>query len=326
MPTWKSSRAGSRETSGAIDLAAAGWAAKCDRGELTSSEQAQLEAWAAQDTRHAGAFARAMAVNIAFTGKYQADAATSSEIKAPSVSRRQMLAAAASVGTLAVTGLSGYGLWQRFARETTAKGHMRLIPLADGSTATLNTDSAISIAYDEHFRRVTLHRGEALFDVAKDTNRPFLVDAGAVTVRAVGTSFAVKRTAQSEIGVIMREGIVDVVRHTDGTRVRMVAGTILDAAPGDSLLVRNVTAGAIQSALAWKDGQIDLNQMTIAQAVDEFSRYSDRKIAVEGRGIADLRITGLYPANDPEGFADAVALAFGLSVRKTADGVVLQRR
>ena len=106
--------------------------------------------------------------------------------------RRRFLAVAASALMVALAG----GVWWQSARYplySTDIGERRSITLADGSTVDLNARSKLRVEFSKNERRVELLDGQALFQVAKDKNRPFIVASGEATVRAVGTQFDVYR-------------------------------------------------------------------------------------------------------------------------------------
>src|SRR4029077_5426176 len=106
---------------------------------------------------------------------------------------RRPLAIAASI-LLATAALATYILTSGGVYAT-ALGEQRSLALSDGSTVQLDSLSKIRIRYGEHDRPVVLLQGQALFHVAKDTTRPFIVDIGQTRVRAVGTQFDVYRKA-----------------------------------------------------------------------------------------------------------------------------------
>jgi transmembrane sensor len=92
-------------------------------------------------------------------------------------------------------------------RFFTVVGGLEAVPLADGSRVTLNTDSELQVSLEPRERVVSLNRGEAYFEVAKDKSRPFIVNVGPKRVIAVGTQFSVRRDGDS-IQVIVTEGTV----------------------------------------------------------------------------------------------------------------------
>ncbi|MET3667640.1 FecR domain-containing protein [Caulobacter sp. 1776] len=320
-----------RESSADIDAAAAAWAARADRGPLSDEDQAALEAWAAEDPRRAGAYAKALAVSVhldrarGLGADFTPAAHPVARAAAKATERRRLLATGGALAAASVVGAIGYGAMSFKGRITTAKGDIRRAPLADGSAVTLNTDTAIRAAFDGKMRRVDLLRGEALFDVAKDPARPFVVVAGDVRVRAVGTSFTVRAHADGQVGVIVREGVVEVWRGAEGKPVRLAAERAIQVAAAGALTPATVGAAAVDRAMAWRQGQLDLDGLTLGQAASEFARYSDRRIVIDDPAVAKLKMTGLFSASDPDGFAKAAALSLGLTATPQTDGVRLSR-
>lgn len=316
-----------RDSAAAIDAAAAAWAARADRGPLSAEDQKALEAWAAVDPRRAGAYARALAVT-AHADRARAlgeDFAPSLHPVAVAAGRRRLLVTGGALAASIVVGVVGYETVSFRGRVVTRRGDIRRAPLSDGSAVTLNTDTAIRTTFNGQIRRVELLRGEALFDVAKDPGRPFVVVAGQVRVRAVGTSFTVRAHDDGEISVLVREGVVVVWRGQSGPPLRLQAQTATKVDASGPLRAISVAASAVDGAIAWRQGQINLDGLTLGEAAAEFARYSDRRIVVDDPAVARLKMTGLFSASDPDGFARAAALSLGLVATPQADGVRLER-
>jgi transmembrane sensor len=236
-----------RETSQEIDSRAAEWAARIDRGALSSEEDRQLEQWLAGDQRRRGAFMRIRAVALhserarALGSGYDPDAFLDRPLAgAAAITRRRMLwlggsaVAAAMIGAvgLRLTGATRYG---------TRLGEVRVVTLKDGSVITLNTSSSIRVDMGSARRLVALEAGEALFDVASDPARPFIVEAGDAAVRAVGTSFAVRRFGSAPVEVVVREGLVEVTAPSNARPIRMGANRPVissRATAGSSMTIR----------------------------------------------------------------------------------------
>lgn len=308
-----------KETAKQIDAAAADWAARVDRGVLSVAEEKELDDWLAADPRRAGAYARARAVSIyserARALGEQFDPAKFRAAK-PVASRRQFLwggAAAAAMGGVMTAGLVFATRGQAYV---TKRGEMRVVPLSDGSVISLNTDSRMRVAFSATQRLIHLDAGEALFDVAKDKARPFVVHAGDAVVSAVGTSFIVQKLEGSPVQVLVREGLVDVRQAAAAVPVRlgvnMRATANEDAGALKPIVTASVQPAEVDRVLAWREGRIAFEGETLAQAVSELQRYSDTRIVIDDPSIAKEEITGLFQANDPVGFAQAVAASFGL--------------
>lgn len=312
-------------TPSSLDEMAARWALRVDAGGLSVAEEAELSAWTSADVRHAGAFARAMAAN-AYLDRAAAlgalDADVGGEPTAPrAVSRRVWIGgaggalAAALIGTVALSGR------QPETRIDAPIGSQRRTALDDGSAVTLNTGAQIALAFAPVERRVRLLAGEVNFDVAKDRSRPFVVEAGATTVRVIGTSFIVRRE-QETVAVTVREGIVEVRHGMLGHR--LLAGDRLVTGHGADRLVK-LSSADVERAGLWQRGEIDLTGMTLDDAAREYARYSDRHILIADSAVGHLKVAGVYATSDPMGFARAAALAQGLTASDVPGGIRLAR-
>jgi transmembrane sensor len=133
--------------------------------------------------------------------------------------RRRWAVPFAAAAAVALAALGAF-MWSAYERTgwheyTTDFGGLSRIVLDDGSVVSLNTNSLMRVQITPELRHIVLERGEALFKVAHDKNRPFDVDAGTTTVRAVGTEFSVRvREPVAEAGggkaveVLVKEGRV----------------------------------------------------------------------------------------------------------------------
>lgn len=324
--------------SGRIDDAAAAWVARLDAGDLSPAAAAALEQWLQQDVRHAGAFARARAVDLlahrasALGPGYDADRFGRRAVRPPRWRQRVLRVGLPVAASILVAVALGYGslgnLHPRDSRDyATAMGEVRRLPLDDGSTMTLNTASLAQVDFTADLRLVRLEEGEALFDVAKDPSRPFLVDAEDVRVRAVGTSFTVRRLSGGRTEVLVREGLVRIEyphERPGAPAAYLGANMRAIASGGRALALDQVAQDRLEQRLTWRDGMIAFHGETLAEAAEEFARYSETRLLVEDPAVAGMRVVGLYAANDPDGFARAVALSFGLEARRTAGAIRLQ--
>lgn len=322
-----------RETGEVIDAKAAEWAARVDAGPLSMDERSALDAWLAGDNRRLGAYAKARAVFAhvqrarALGPEYDAAEFASPRAAGSAGPNRRTLwmGGAAAAAALAVT--AGAGVEWRGTHFRTRRGEVRLVPLPDGSSMTLNTASRATIAFSKSERRVQLVQGEAIFDVAKDPARPFLVEAADTQVRAVGTSFVVKRLPDRPVQVVVCEGVVEVKRQTARFTppLRVVANTRAVAADHDAFAASAVSATEIRRELVWRDGLLSFEDEPLQQAITEFARYSDTPIVIDDPAIGQETVTGLFRANNPAGFAKAAAEALNLKTDVTPHQVRLYR-
>jgi transmembrane sensor len=319
-----------RETSAEIDVAAARWATLRDIGPLPDDEQEALDLWLAGDNRRLGAYAKACAV-LSFADKTRAlgpnfrPAVEPGANDEPRLSRRRLFQA----GALAAVGVAVSAGALRYLHRTvyrTQRGEIRLVPLSDGSAMTLNTISRVLVNYTPEKRSIELADGEALFEVAKNSQRPFIVTADDVQVRAVGTSFAILRKPNGSIQILVREGVVEVRRSKLSTApIRVSANMRVVIDHGSEVNLSVLSPADVQRALAWREGMIALEDMTLGEAVDEFSRYNAVRIRLADPTLAQLPITGLFSASDPEGFGRAAASSLDLNVSAGGAEIVLSR-
>lgn len=286
------------------------WLVLIGSGRATAADRLAFLNWRRQSPAHEAAAGEAESLMQAVGRTRQAAAHRRAVGQTPAAvrryARRRLLlagaAAAASVAAVAVALLALGPLAAVYADHATAVGQRKRVELADGSTAFLNTATAISVDFSPSERRIVLHAGEAWFDVAKDANRPFVVAAADTRTRAVGTAFAVLRSDKGE-HVTVTEGTVE-VRLRGGEPIRVGAGQRLDAGEDARLKLRTVD---VDTATAWQRGKLIFNRRPLQSVVEELQRYSTRRIVVVGDGLRMLEVTGVFDLDDPARVLRAVA-------------------
>lgn len=313
-------------TSQQVDDQAAHWAALRDLG-LSPEQQEAFELWLKADKRHLGAYARAEGALI----RVERTRGCLSEFAAnpkPSVfSRRRLVLSGSLAAGFAAAGVFGFGLWQRSRHliYRTGKGEVREILLADGSVVKLNTNSAVEVRYTEAVRNIQLLRGEALFDVAKNKARPFVVQANDTLVRAVGTAFTVSLLPERPVSVLVKEGVVEMKRASVATAPVRVRANNRAIAPSDAPITTAPIAEAkLARDLAWEYGRLAFDDQTLQDAANEYARYSDIHIVVDP-AVANKTITGSFVSNDPIGFARHAATLLDLQVEVNGSEVKIFR-
>jgi transmembrane sensor len=332
-----------RETSDEIDERAALWAARVDNAPLTPDDDAELQAWLGGDARRLGAYARARAILVRvemaralgtgydpeqFLPAADHDIEDAADEDVPGISRRRMLwlsgsaAAAAALGA----GTIGFDRISRGRYYETGVGEMRRIAMPDGSIVNLNTASALYVRFDDARRAVFLDAGEAQFEVAKDATRPFVVTAGSTSVQAIGTAFSVRREPDAKVSVVVSEGVVEVARAGKGiapVTLNQNMRAHADAHPDVPIAADTLDPELVQRQLYWREGKIAFTDATLADAVTEFARYNTERIVIADPDLAGKRISGLFVATDPAGFADAIAASFGLQARRDGAAITI---
>lgn len=330
-------------TSGSIEAAATAWLARRDR-TLTPAEQDAYLQWLREDPRHAAAIARQEKVWGLLDQLSEWRPANSPrpnpDLLAPRARGKIYgLAAAAFVAAAAVV-VAMVVLHQSPAEPAPRRAIIHPGPerqtLADGSVVELNAGARIEVRFDAAERRVRLLHGEAHFAVAKNPARPFVVDAGAVAVRAVGTAFSVSLQI-SEVSVLVTEGTVGVTEHrsasdaqrstpylSTGTFLTAGQSTVIDlVAESVAPVVHEVTPAQIARALAWQGLRLEFQEMPLGDVVAEFNRYNRRKLSVRDRATAAIVVGGNFRADNVDGFVRLLESSFGVTARAEGDEIVL---
>ena len=234
------------------------WAARLDARVLTAAETADLDAWLAGDSRRLGAWAmaRAALARVELAQPTQGDAPhedASVATRPSALDRRTLLRGAGLALAASAVGAVGLGLLGQGQHYATGKGEMLRIALDDGSIVNLNTASGIDVQFTAEQRTIYLRGGEALFDVAKDAARPFVVVAGDARVRAVGTAFTVRHEARRPIDVIVSEGVVE-VSEARAAPVRVAQGmrAMVDPRAATPIETAAIAPETIEQELYWR--------------------------------------------------------------------------
>ncbi|MCV6604250.1 MAG: FecR domain-containing protein [Porticoccaceae bacterium] len=338
------------------------WVARLETGELSAKEQAALAEWMSRSPSHAREI-RAIARISGQLGQLN-------ELMEPlhpmlRRGRRSVLRGAFSAwGAVGVTAAVVVVAllfvrtppadgWKHYRTEV---GEYQTVTLADGSTVKLNTNTHVEVEYSKTQRRIRLVNGEALFEVEKDANRPFLVYSGYSVTRAVGTAFAVKlMNRETELSVI--EGVVEFTKlpattlhemplpakHSSksdapplepatASRVVLKAGqSLISNAIPDQLEARQapdipvVDQRDIQRKISWVDGLFDFSDTPLKNVVYEFNRHNRLKIEIADPELQDLQLGGLFRIGDTDSLLDALHPIGVKAIRQNDQRILLIR-
>lgn len=323
-----------------IVKAAADWRVRHEAG-LPAAAQAEFDAWLAADPRHAAAWRDVNTTVAAF-----ADLRTSGRLDGflhdLAVRRRRRRWRQLSVAGLGLAAAAALFLVLRPAAPAVGgeapvivRAEQQVLP--DGSRVELNGDAEIAVHYTPQRREVQLVRGEALFLVAKNPARPFVVVSGHVEVRAVGTTFSVHRGGQA-VDVLVTEGrvaVADTAAPTSAgdataaapTPVLVDAGSqlVLSTAGASNAGPRVLSSTEISRQLAWRQPRLQLMGTTLAEAVALLNREKLMRIEIADSELARLRLTGFFYLDDATGFIHVLETNYGVRVEHRADGILVLR-
>jgi transmembrane sensor len=215
----------------------------------------------------------------------------------PSQSRQAGYAMAASV--VLMLGLAGWFALSRTNTYTTRIGEQRTVRLQDGSTLEINALSSVRIRFSANTREVDLKEGQALFRVAADPSRPFIVHSDATTVRAVGTQFDVYRKPSGTVVTVL-EGRVAVAEVEEPRPMLLAAGDQVTVPTIPKARKEPPKHADVAIATAWVQKRLIFEDTPLAEVAEEFNRYNTRQLVIVGAALRSTGISGVYSSSDPD--------------------------
>ncbi len=206
---------------------------------------------------------------------------------------------------------------------STKVGQMAQFTLPDGSVIELNTGSEVQVNYSAAERNLTLVRGEAVFTVSKDAQRPFIVAAGQNRIVALGTVFSVRKN-ESEAQVTLIEGRVRVDREGtvgSGKSTQLTPGEQLNILPDRPFAISRAELSQVAS---WREGRLVFEQTPLRDVLDEFNRYSNEKHVLLDEELGSFLVSGTFRIKSSEHFAATLEAGFPVLVRARSGGTILE--
>lgn len=351
-----------------IDIVAGDWFARRESGEWTTAEQARLQAWLDESPLHRVAYLRiehawerAQRLKVLKSDPPSRQAPPpGSWVLSPFFGsgrttltarrlgpRPEVLSSSSRRGARAVGAAAGLAaalvfvvvwlFWPPGTAYSTPVGGLESVPMPDGSTVILNTDTALRVELTKRERRITLERGEAFFEVAKDPDRPFVVQVGKRDVIAVGTQFSVRREG-GDLEVVVTDGTVRLQANhltkpagapgadtATADKEFLPAGTVAQA--GESgVLVQQETPAQAAVRLSWRQGVLVFHETTLDDAIADFNRYNVRQVVIADPTVATFRIAGRFRATNVDAFVRLLERGYPIRVEQKGDRLILQAR
>ncbi|MEO9454663.1 FecR family protein, partial [Chromobacterium phragmitis] len=204
-----------------------------------------------------------------------------------------------------------------------ARGQLLERGLADGSRVWLDADGKAMLAYYADRREARLDRGQAMFSIARDPERPFIVEAGPLRVRVLGTRFAV-RNLSGRVEVAVAHGRVEVAEQggegrkwllTDGQRAVWRDGELRPDSP-----VAPASVGE------WRTGRLAFSNRPLAEVLAEFERYGPTGLRLARPALGRLRLSGSFASHDAAAFARALPGVLPVALRRVGETMVIEAR
>jgi transmembrane sensor len=304
-------------------------------------DAATLIAQAAEDPDNVVALREFTSDNKAQTSSDPATVPHESSQERRFIPRRGKLAfalAASLAGVLAAT-----WLWSQMVSSvyTTGMGEQRFLKLADSSTVEMNSRSRVHVRYTRDERAVDILAGEALFNVTKDSARPFVVGVGGMRVSVVGTQFDVYKKAHATVVTVV-EGRVSVVtpapvvpsKDIEGAKDRGDASrssTPMSVSAGGQLTITSNLATLVEhtnvaAVTAWTQRRILFDSATLVEVAEEFNRYNSRQLIIDTPERLQFHISGTFSSTDPESFVRFLRERPDVRVIETASEIRISKK
>jgi transmembrane sensor len=252
------------------------------------------------------------------------------------IADRLVLIAASLVACVGTAGLAWHHWYQ--GMYATDIGEQRLITLDDGTTVELNARTRLRVNLQPRLRNVALLEGQALFHVAKDSARPFIVQSGTTSVRAVGTQFDVYRKDSGATVVTVVEGRVAVsaiepasAHPTSSNTAPANSAAYLSA--GEQVIVTaqsntHATAQAadVTAATAWTKREIVFQATSLSDVVEEFNRYNRHQLIIDDPTLRAVRVSGVFSSTEPASLLRFLSEQLQLSVKDQNGKIEISRR
>ncbi len=298
------------------------WVTRLNSGDCTDQERQDFEAWLAQSEAHRAAHHEVAAF---WAGLSQIEphavpqlAAARAYLRDARQSRR-VFSEKRLAGVLSFVLLMGFSplLWSWLTTDIyrTARGESASIELSDGSRIELNTDTELSVQYTGSTRCVKLERGEALFAVVHNEEKPFEVIAAGGRIQDIGTRFNVYQQAD-HVSVTVLEGEVSVASKQSSTAQNLIPGQQIsyDSTGQTSAISRTDT----DAVTAWQKGQLVFKGQPLSEVLDQLGRYHDASLQVHDLRLQALKVSGVFPTNNLNLALNTIAGALPIKVTQTA--------
>ncbi|HEY8097542.1 MAG TPA: FecR family protein [Methylobacter sp.] len=309
-------------SSGSVHEQATFWVTRLHSGDCTDRERRDFEVWLSQSEVHRIAHREVAAF---WEGLSRIEplavpqlAAARAYLRETRQSRRALskkrLAGILSIAL--ITGFSPLGWsWLSTNVYRTAKGESTSIQLSDGSRINLNTDTELSVQYSWTARSVKLERGEALFSVVHNPEKPFEVIAAGGRIQDIGTRFNIYRQAD-RVSVTVLEGEVSVAAKQNATAQTLIPGQQISY---DSTGQTSAISYADMTiATAWQKGQLVFKGQPLNRVLEQLGRYHDASLQVPDSRLQSLKVSGVFPTNNLSLALNTIAGALPIKITQTA--------
>lgn len=344
----KHSKIISLRTPESIDQEAADWLVKLDGGRLSKADRLALKQWLRQSPENTAALKEMAAIwgdmDSMLNQLQSEDLPKMNPIRMLfgqwAVPGARIAFTSILVAILAWAGLNNWSVEPETAIYVTDIGNRSVANFDDGSVAHLNTQSMVETEFSDSARIVRLLRGEALFDVAHEKDRPFIVYVGNHRVQALGTKFAVRLTADN-IFVTVTDGQVEMSTRAQEAVYKANDQVNLSSAiarqdkvlinKGEAVRVEDqisvpvperIEMTEIDRRLSWTEGKLIFEDERLEHVIVEISRYVPERIVITDQELGDVKVTGRFQLGDTEALLEAIEVSLNIQAHHMGGEVI----
>ncbi|MGF6097485.1 FecR family protein [Pseudomonas sp. 18175] len=305
----------------AITDAAAHWCMRLHAHDCTAAERQAFEQWHDAHPLHAFEYAAMLEIwDVADHLPRPEPVAVVVPFTPRSRLRTYAVAAAISLVALPLAAFTGWeaGWLPNSYERYDASSGLRQVTLGDGSQVELNLGTELVYSNYKDQRRVTLKKGEAFFKVTHDSTHPFIVRAGEGQVRVTGTQFNVWKY-EDQVRVMLLEGSVQISSDKVHGSVPLTPGMQASYQQGDAT-PRVRTINPNDTALAWRQGKLILDNLALADALPLINRYLNKPVMLADASTGAIRIGGIYNINEVSNLVPSLPKVLPVYLTQNQDG------
>jgi len=325
------------------------WISRMDRG-LTTDEQKSLSIWLNESDAHKDALFNLaklwddLSVLNELSDLFPLETKTKPKRFVPIAMAASFAAIMLSSASLMFTDISlpfinSASKIAQVKHYQTKIGEQVSFSLPDGTSIRLNTNSQVKVAFTDNHRQISLLKGEARFDVAKDKNRPFTVSVEDKSFTALGTIFNVQKNGIDDLELVVTEGKV-LISDTNTITQRLdnivssfktlehnkLSGSVVNSGE-KSLVTQNtkiskISLDQIQKELSWQQGMLIFDATPLNTALDEISRYNDIQFEIIDTGLSELKVSGYFKSGDIDSLLQSLSDNFDIHFQKSSNKTI----
>ncbi|RXS44536.1 DUF4974 domain-containing protein [Idiomarina sp. 29L] len=314
-------------------------------GELTASEEREIQKWLNEDISHKREFNAILAI------WQHSEVAYRSTKRASHLKRSFSFAASILITAITVYFLiNALPYFSPASQEVkrnqlltnkvhnpiimtkafqSSVGEVRQVDLPDGSTVTLNTDSEISVMLTSEQRLVELHRGEVFFDIQKENSRPFIINTGEQRITVLGTRFTVrKNTAEDSLKISVIEGVVefDTLKTNTNKTIRLLTSGDIATYENKHKKISLTRANRNNQQPGWIKGVLRFDNAPLSEVIAELNRYRTKQIQMVFAQQEQFRISGVFRLSDDDSVLNAITATLPVKVHETEHAIELSKK